>query len=152
MEEEQMQTQTPVEPVVESPPEDPARQALRLHIRSLEQQAQALRRSVPDFDLRRELKNPAFARLTAPGGVSLADAYFATHRRELQQAAVQAAAQGIARSIQADRRRPQENGGQAPALTGLDYRKAGKEQRQALKSAIRAAAARGEKLYPGKTY
>ena len=126
------------------------------HIMGLERQAEEMKKVFPKFDLRTELKNPVFARMTAPNsGLSLEDAYYAVHRKELQTAAMHATAQAtrqqISNAIQANGRRPQENGtsGQAPSVTHFDYSKASKEQREALKAHIRAEAAQGRKVYPG---
>ena len=110
------------------------------------------------FDLRKELQNPVFARMTAPGTgiMSVEDAYRAVHRKEIEaaqsQVIAQQTAQKISNAIQAGSRRPDENGtsGQSPSVTTFDYSKASKAQRDALKQQIRAAAARGEKLYPGR--
>ena len=68
------------------------------------------------------------------------------------QVTAQKTAQMISNSIQAGQKRPVENGtsGQAASVTSFDYRTASREQREALKRRIREAAARGEKLYPGK--
>jgi hypothetical protein len=132
-------------------------QKFQEHIGKLEQQAEAMKAVFPNFDLRAELNNPAFARMTSPNvGISVEDAYYAIHRREIQSASMQAAArktaQKISNSIQAGMRRPEEAGasGQAPSVTTFDYRNASRDQREALKNRIRAAAARGEKLYPGQ--
>ena len=126
------------------------------HIMSLERQAEEMKKVFPKFDLRTELKNPVFARMTAPNsGLTLEDAYYAIHRKELQTAAMQATAnatrQQISNAIQANGRRPQENGtsGQAPSVTHFDYSKASKEQRQALKDFIKSEARQGRKVYPG---
>lgn len=126
------------------------------HIMSLERQAEELKKVFPKFNLRTELRNPTFARMTAPNsGLSLEDAYYAIHRKELQTAAMHATAQAtrqqISNAIQANGRRPQENGtsGQAPSVTHFDYSKASKEQRQALKDFIKSEAAQGRKVYPG---
>ena len=131
-------------------------QMIQQHIQSLEQQGEALKKTFPNFDLRAELQNPVFARLTAPNsGLSLEDAYYAVHRKEIQTAAMQATAQQtaqkISRSIQAGARRPAENGtsGQASSVTAFDYSKASPEQRAAFKAHIRSEAARGRKVYPG---
>lgn len=131
-------------------------QKIQQHIQKLEQQGEELKKTFPSFDLRTELKNPAFARMTSPNvGISVADAYYALHRNEIQTAAMQVTAQKtaqkISNAIQAGSRRPVENGttGQAASVTTFDYRKASKEQRDALKQRIREAKARGEKLYPG---
>ena len=132
-------------------------QKFQEHIMKLEQQGEALRKVFPSFDLRTELKNPTFARMTAPGvGLSVEDAYYAIHRNEIQVAAMQATqrqtAQKISNAIQSGSRRPDEAGisSQAPSVTTFDYRKASKEQREALKKRIYEAKARGEKVYPGQ--
>ena len=132
-------------------------QKFQQHIMKLEQQGEAMKKVFPNFDLRTELKNPYFARMTSPNvGISVEDAYYAVHRKEIQAASMQVAAQQTAKkisnSIQAGRNRPSENGtsGQAPSVTTFDYSKASREQREELKRQIRAAAARGEKLYPGR--
>ena len=116
-----------------------------------------MKKVFPNFDLRTELQNPAFARMTSPNvGISVEDAYYAIHRNEIQQASMRATAQQtaqkISNSIQAGQRRPTENGtsSQAPSVTTFNYRNASKEQREALKRQIREAGARGEKVYPGQ--
>ena len=132
-------------------------QKLRNHFISLEQQGEAMKKVFPNFDLRTELQNPVFARMTSPNvGVSVEDAYHAIHRKEIAAAQSQVIAQKTAEkfsnAIQAGARRPDENGtsGQSASVTTFDYSKASKAQREALKQQIRAAAARGEKLYPGR--
>ena len=132
-------------------------QTLRNHFMKLEQQGEALKKVFPNFDLRTELQNPVFARMTAPNmGVSVEDAYHAIHRKEIMargmQVTAQQTAQKISNAIQAGSRRPDENGtsGQSPSVTTFDYSKASKQQRDALKKQIYAASARGEKLYPGR--
>ena len=131
-------------------------QKFQEHIQKLEQQGEALKKVFPSFDLRTELKNPTFARMTAPGvGLSVEDAYYAVHRNEIQVASMQAAAQKtaqkISNAIQSGSRRPDEAGisSQAPSVTTFDYHKS-KEQREALKKRIYEAKARGEKVYPGQ--
>lgn len=128
-------------------------QKIQQHIMSLEQQGEAMKQTFPNFDLRTELQNPAFARMTSPGvGLSVEDAYYAVHRKEIQAAAMQVTAQKTAQklsnSIQANQRRPEENGtsGQAASVTTFEYAKASKADREALKARIR----RGEKIYPGR--
>ena len=128
-------------------------QKFQQHIMRLEQQGEALKKVFPNFDLRKELQNPAFARMTSPNvGISVEDAYYAVHRSEIQAAAMQVTAQKtaqkISNSIQAGNRRPSENGtsGQAPSVTTFDYSRASREQREALKKRIRS----GEKIYPGQ--
>ena len=128
-------------------------QKFQQHIMKLEQQGEAMKKVFPNFDLRKELQNPAFARMTSPNvGISVEDAYYAIHRNEIQTAAMQVTAQKtaqkISNAIQAGSRRPDENGtsGQAPSVTTFDYRNASREQREALKKRIRS----GEKIYPGQ--
>lgn len=132
-------------------------QKIRNHFLSLEQQIEDLRATFPDIDLKKELQNPVFARMTSPsGGVSVADAYYAVHRGEIMQNAINASAQQTAQklsnSIRAGQTRPDENGttGQAPSVTTFDYSKASRKERDAIKKRIYEAAARGEKLYPGR--
>ena len=132
-------------------------QKIQRHIESLEQQANALKSTFPDIDLRKELQNPAFVRMTSPNvGISVEDAYYAVHRKEIMEAGMQVTAQRtaeqISNAIQSGSRRPDENGtsGQSPSVTTFDYSKASKAQREALKQQIYAAKARGEKLYPGR--
>lgn len=131
-------------------------QRFAAHFQELQQQSEALKATFPQFDLAEELRNPVFARMTAPGGgVSVEDAYYAVHRKELQAAAMQVSAQKtaekISNAIQSRSARPNEAGAsaQAPSVTTFDYRKASRAEREALKQRIHQAAARGEKLYPG---
>lgn len=131
-------------------------QKFQNHIQKLEQQGEAMKAVFPKFDLRTEMQNPTFARLTSPNiGLSVEDAYYAVHRKELQTASMQVAAKQTAKmisnAIQSGSRRPDETGSatQAPSVTTFDYRKASRAQRDELKARIRAAAARGEKIYPG---
>jgi hypothetical protein len=132
-------------------------QKIQNHFIKLEQQAEAMKKVFPNFDLRTELKNPAFARMTHPNvGISVEDAYYAVHRNEIQTAAMQktaqVTAQKISNSIQSGSRRPDESGtsSQAPSVSTFNYRVATKDQRDALKKRIYEAKARGEKLYPGQ--
>lgn len=132
-------------------------QMYRQHFEKLQQQGEALKQSYPGFNLQKELENPAFARMTAPGsGLSVEDAYFAIHRKEIQQAQAQAitqkTAEQMANAIRSNSARPRESGAssQAPSVTTFDYRNASAAQRNELKRQIRMAAARGEKIYPGQ--
>ena len=133
-------------------------QAYAQHFQKLEQQGEALKKIFPSFDLQKELKNPTFVRMTAPGKgiMSVEDAYRAVHRKEIESASMQVVAQKTAQklsnAIQSGSRRPDESGisSQAPSVTTFDYRTADRNQREALKKRIRDAAARGEKLYPGQ--
>ena len=121
------------------------------HIRSLERQAVELKNQFPGFDLARELQNRTFARLVSPRmGMSLEDAYHAVHRKEIQTAAMQVAAQKtaqqISNAIRSGSLRPQEGASPTPAVTNFDYSKMDKAQRDALKRRIY----RGERILPGQ--
>lgn len=132
-------------------------QKIQQHLIKLEQQGEAMKKVFPNFDLRTELQNPAFARMTSPNvGISVEDAYYAVHRNEIQTAAMQVTAQKtaqkISNAIQAGSRRPDESGtsSQGPSVSTFDYSKASREQREAFKKDLRARLARGEKVYPGQ--
>lgn len=131
-------------------------QKFQNHILKLEQQGDAFKAIVPNFDLRTEMQNPVFARLTSPSvGLSVEDAFYAVHRKEMQaqsmQVAAQQATQMISNAIQSGTRRPDETGttSQAPSVSKFDYKNATPAQRKALKEEIRRAAAEGRKIYPG---
>jgi len=77
----------------------------------------AMKELYPGFDMKQELENPKFAFLVdpnAPVKFSLKEAYQAVHGEEILAAGMQYAdqkgAQKVARSIQANARRPSENG------------------------------------------
>lgn len=125
------------------------------HIAKLEEQGNALKEIFPDFDLRTELQSPTFKRLTSPGvGLSVEDAYYAVHRKEIQAAASKAVAQRTAQqisdSIIAGRARPTENGtaSRAASTSVFDINKASRAQRAEINRQIRAAAANGKPLRP----
>ena len=121
------------------------------HIRSLEEQGMALGEQFPDFDLGRELSNPVFLQLTAPGtGITVEDAYFAIHRKEIQEQLAKETTRKIVSAIQSGSRRPLEagTGGQGPSLTSFQYGSASREQREAFKKELRRAWGRGEQVYP----
>lgn len=132
------------------------KEATQSHLASLEQQGEALKQVFPGFDLHAELQNPTFARLTAPNsGLTLEDAYYAVHRKEIMTESMRAAANQTAErmsaAIQSGSRRPTENGstGSAPTKTNFSYRNASPAERAAFKAHIRSEAARGRKVYPG---
>ncbi len=119
--------------------------ALRQHFARLNRQGEELKKTFPDFDLMREMRNPAFLRMTAPGtGVSVKDAFYAVHgediqRESMQYAAVQAGRR-IAASVQAGASRPVENGAQTavPVAIGIDIRSMDKKQREEYRRRIRS--------------
>lgn len=131
-------------------------QKLADHFGRLQQQGEELKKTFPKFDLRAELQNPTFLRLTSPGvGLSVQDAYYAVHRQEIQQASMQVAAQRTAEqmsaNIQSRQSRPQEVA--MKATTAPVSQKAPqnmtRQEREEYKSRIRAAIARGEHPKPG---
>ena len=122
------------------------------HLNGLLLQAQVLQKSIPDFDLARELDDPDFVRMTAPhSGISLADAYFARHRAELQRATARRSLEAVSRSLQSAGARPRElrETGRGERFT-LDPRSMSREEREALKKRILEASAQGRKLGVGE--
>ena len=120
----------------------------REQLERLHRQEEALRQQIPDFDLRRELENPAFLRLTAPHtGLSLEEAYYAAHHRELGQRLAQASLVSAVQAVSAGRARPRElRGGQSASTGSSDPRQMTREQREELKKRIYQAKAQGKKL------
>ena len=97
------------------------------HIQNLVQQGEEVKKMFPSFDLRQELMNDTFRRLTSPeGGVDVMTAYRVVHAREIEPAAMQVAsrktAEMISDQIQAGRGFPRENGVGAKTGTGIDVR------------------------------
>ncbi len=115
------------------------------HLQGLAAQGEELKKTFPDFDLRKELANPVFRRLTAPNsGLSVADAYYAVHHAEIAPRAVQAgiqhATRQISQSIAANASRPVEGamqGDASPANVSIDPRKLTRAQREEIKNRVR---------------
>ena len=128
--------------------------AILTHLRSLQEQAEELKREFPDFDLDAALHDPAFLRLTAPAlGVGVREAFYALNRPRLDELAAARAAEAskalLARAVSGGAQRPREGGGSgAAALLRNDYAALSRPRQLALKQRIREAAARGEKMYP----
>ena len=126
----------------------------RAHVMKLVQQAAELQKTIPGFDLRRELQNETFRRWTSPQiGMSVKDAYYTLHRDEIRRAENEAMAKAIqervAASIASGQARPNETGrAQGGSVTQLQSPRQTREEYQALKKRILEAAARGEKIYP----
>ena len=119
------------------------------HLQKLEQQMNQLRGTFPNADLRTELQNPQFARLTSPEvGVDVETAFWICHRNELQPMAMQIGAQrSLEKLSQAQQRnasRPMENGLTSPAGVSVntDPSKWTKKER----AEIRKRVAMGEKI------
>ncbi len=120
------------------------------HLDTLLEQAQALRESVPDFDLLRELEDPAFLRLTAPhSGVGLADAYYALHRAEIGRRTALESLEALSRSLQSGGRRPRELRDRREESGQSEPAKMNREEREALKKRILEAKAQGRRLPVG---
>lgn len=133
------------------------REMIENHFRKLEEQGEAMKKTFPSFDLQKELQNPVFARMTSPGGgISVEDAYYAVHRKEIQTASMQAVAektaQKVANSIRAGAKRPDENGISAtsPSVPTFDYKHMSRDQRAAFKNDLKRRWANGEKVFPGQ--
>jgi len=120
----------------------------KAQLESLYRQAELLRRSVPDFDLARELENPSFLRLTAPHtGLSLEEAYHALHYREIEEKLARESMLSAVRAVKAGSLRPSElQGGQGASMGCADPKTMSREQREALRKRIYEASAQGKKL------
>lgn len=127
-----------------------AEQRMQEHFNSLAQQAQNLRATYPDFDLMTELKNPAFARLTAPGvDIDVKTAYETVHLADIKaqgmQYAAQQTAQKMANAVRSNSMRPVENGlngAQSASTVKSDPRNLSPADRKE----IRRRVANGEKI------
>lgn len=131
--------------------QDRQRQAqFEQHLAGLVRQGEELKQLYPGFDLRAELNNPEFARLTSPGvGVNVRTAYEVVHRDAIQAAAMQFTAQKVqeklSNSVQANAARPDEAGiGNTPGMvTRTDPRTFTREDRAEIKRRVYG----GEKIY-----
>ena len=92
---------------------------LKEHFNNVIQQAQQFAATMPGFDLNREMQNLEFVRRTAPGQMSVEDAYYSLHHKEIMQqqasAIAKQARQAASSSIAAGSMRPKENGSAATA-------------------------------------
>lgn len=119
--------------------------------RKNQEQAEAFRQEVPNFDLLAEMeKSPLFAHLLNCG-VNVKSAYYAVHHDELmavgQQAAATQAQRALAASIQAGQSMPTEGGlGHSPAASPqriMNFKGRSKAERDAFHKRVQ----RGEKFY-----
>lgn len=120
------------------------------HIRGLIAQGEKLKQTFPSFDLRTEMQNPQFARLTSPEvGVDVETAYWTVHRKELQGAAMQVAAQKsqekLANAVQSGMSRPSENGARNVS-PGIDIRSDPRTLKRNDLQEIRRRVRMGEKI------
>lgn len=122
------------------------------HLDAMLAEAESLRRSVPDFDLLRELEDPVFLRMTAPhSGVGVADAYFARHRAERERETARQSLEAVSRSLRSLGARPRElRDTGTPASYTADPRQMTRQEREALKRRILEAGAQGRKLGIGE--
>ncbi len=132
------------------------RQSIEAHINRLHEQAEEVRQYDPNFDVDREIaENAVFARLTSPQiGMSVADAYFAVHRKEIlaqrDQAQAQQAIAAVANTVRANQSRPKENGAAMPSsVTSKSYKDMSPAERAAFKNELKMRWARGEKPMVG---
>ena len=140
-----MQMQQRMEEIQQREQESIRENQLREHFGRLQQQAEAMKQLYPDFDLQKELQNPAFLRMTSPeGGISVEDAYYAIHHKELapQMMAygMQRAKQQMGQTIQAQRQRPVEGAmrqqGQPAAEVKIDPRNLTKQERKSIRRRV----------------
>ena len=118
---------------------------IRQHLQGLARAGEQLKQKFPDFDLMKELQNPAFRRMTAPNsGLTVEQAYYAVHYNELapqiMAAGVRTAQQRIAQSMQTNSARPMEGamqGNNTAADIHIDPRTMTREQREAIKARVR---------------
>ena len=119
----------------------------REHIANLARQAEELKKVYPDVDLKTEMQNEACVRMTSPeGGISVEDAYFAVHHKELAPQmmgyGMNRARQQMSQTIQARAKRPAEgamkNQGQTAADVRLNPAKMTRKERDALRREIHA--------------
>ena len=125
---------------------------LAAHLGAMLAEAETLRRSVPDFDLERELEDPEFVRMTAPhSGISLTDAYFARHRAERERELTRRSLETVSRSLRNAGARPRElrETGAGERFT-LNPGAMSRAEREALKKRILEAKAQGRKIGPGE--
>jgi len=123
------------------------RQGVEQHYRKLATQAEALKQQFPNLNIDQELQNDQFRRLTAPDiGMSVEDAYFAVHHKELapQMMAygMQRARGQMAQTIMANGSRPREGGlgnqGAAAADMKIDPRNMSRKERDMIRNQIHA--------------
>ena len=120
----------------------------RSRLDNLKLQAEELKKSVPDFDLGKEMEDEQFLKLTAPHtGLSLEEAYYARHHRELGEQIARAGLLSAAKSLSSGAARPRElKGGQGALNSSGDPSRMSRQEREELKKRIYQASAQGKKL------
>jgi len=116
------------------------------HYARLVRQAEELKAQYPGFDLASEMRNPVFARLTAPGvDIDPGTAYEIVHRHSIREADRFAGLQRAAEAVRSGSLRPAESalsGVHAPAPVRTDPRNLSPDDRRD----IRRRVERGERV------
>lgn len=115
------------------------------HLAGLQQQAEEMKQMFPNFDLQSEMANPEFFRLTAPGGITVKQAYMALHGDELipqlMGYGMQRAQEQMGQTLQAQRSRPAEGAmsakNQAAAEPALNPASLARGERNKIKEYVR---------------
>ena len=119
---------------------------MQAHYAALAARGEALKAEYPDFDLAREMEDPTFARLTAPGvDIDPGTAYEIVHRHALQKARRSADLLRAAQAVSAGSLRPDESaltGTRAAAAVRTDPRNLSSQDRKD----IRRRVERGERV------
>ena len=104
-----------------------------LHSRWAAEEA-LMRRVVPEFSLKEELRNPEMRRLMQLPGMRMADAYRLAHYNDALRQAAHEVEQGVVERIRQRAARPAENGTRpgSAAVTGADVSRMSRAQREAL--------------------
>ena len=104
-----------------------------LHSRWAAEEA-LMRRVVPEFSLKEELRNPEMRRLMQLPGMRVADAYRLAHYNDALRQAAHDVEQGVVERIRQRAARPAENGTRpgSAAVTGADVSRMSRAQREAL--------------------
>ena len=104
-----------------------------LHSRWAAEEA-LMRRVVPEFSLKEELRNPEMRRLMQLPGMRMADAYRLAHYGDAMRQTARTVEQGVVERIRQRGARPAENGTHpgSAAVTGADVNRMTRSQREAL--------------------
>ena len=130
-------------------------QKFRNHIAKLAQQAEELRKVFPEFDLRTELQDPRFMRLTSPEvGISVEDAFYAIHGKQVaaqsMKAGMERTQKQLGQTIRAQGMRPIEGAahgqGQPAAQAPMDFRSMTRAEREKFRSQVKT----GKVVIPGR--
>ena len=128
------QPERPVLPPLPLPVENTVR---GLHARWAAEEA-AMRRSLPGFDLKAELKNPEMRRLMQLPGMRVQDAYRLAHYEDALRTTAQTVEQGVVERVQQRAARPLENGLRPGAAAAVrpDVAAMTRAQREALERRV----------------